>query len=198
MFLSAPAYARSQEPAQGSHAHTQMQVAQRIQINSEMLKQMQQIRQLQELQQRQEIQERMQRARQEQDRLFQQRRDVMYQQHQRQQDEIRRQNQMRFIQHMTQQPNQRLQLGQNTMNVQTPLPPAPRASYARPGLAYHAINGQPLSLGFQLPPSVRLAAPATGPIPTTGAPPTINLTLEPATQVTTARTLPSNAQVSRP
>lgn len=192
----APAYNRSQEPPPGSHAHTQMQVAQRIRINSEMLKQIQQIHQLQEIQQRQELQERAQLARQEQERLYQQRHAV-YQQHQRQQDEIRRQNQLRFIQHMTQQPAaQGFQIGQNTMNVQTTLPAAsqvPQASFPRPGLTY-----QPLRLSFQVPPNVRLPAPGAGTIPVTGAPPTINLTLGPATPVSTVRTLPNNAQVSRP
>ncbi|XP_022801079.1 transcriptional regulator ATRX-like isoform X2 [Stylophora pistillata] len=192
----APAYNRSQEPPPGSHAHTQMQVAQRIRINSEMLKQIQQIHQLQEIQQRQELQERAQLARQEQERLYQQRHAV-YQQHQRQQDEIRRQNQLRFIQHMTQQPAaQGFQIGQNTVNVQTTLPAAsqvPQASFPRPGLTY-----QPLRLSFQVPPNVRLPAPGAGTIPVTGAPPTINSTLGPATPVSTVRTLPNNAQVSRP
>lgn len=198
-----PAHNRNQEPPPGSHAHTQMQVAQRIRINSDMLKQMQQIQQLQEMQQRQEIQqrqemqERMQRVRQEQERLYQQRHSALYQQHQRQQDEIRRQNELRFIQHMTQQPAaQRFQIGQNTVNVQTTLPPAPQApqvSFARPGLTY-----QPLRVGFQVPANVRLAAPGAGTIPTTGTPSTITLTLGPATQVSTVRTLSNNAQVSRP
>lgn len=98
---------------------------------------------------------------------------------------------------MTQQPAaQRFQIGQNTVNVQTTLPPAPQASqvsFARPGLTY-----QPLRVGFQVPANVRLAGPGAGTIPTTGTPSTITLTLGPATPVSTVRTLSNNAQVSRP
>lgn len=155
-----------------------------------MLQQMQQIRQLQEIQQRQNIEERVQRARQEREQLYQQRRNELYQQHQRQQDEIRRQNQLRFIQHMTQQPAPRLQLGRSTVNVQTSFPgAAPQASFAQPrGLSY---------LRFQLPPNIRLTAPSSASVPATGnPPPTINLTLV-GNQASTPRTLPSTAQVTR-
>ena len=162
-----------------------------------MLQQMQQIRQLQEMQQRQDMEERLQRVRQQQEQLYQQRRNELYQQHQRRQEEIRRQNQQRFIQHMTQQPAPRLQLGQSTVNVQTPFPAAPHTSFVQAGgRPYQSLN-----LRFQLPAAVRLAAPTSGsapaPAPAPGNPPTINLTLGPATQASTARTLRSVAQVSR-
>lgn len=188
---TAPAYPRSQDPVPGSNL--QQQVAERIRLNSEMLQQMQQIRQLQEMQQRQDIEERLRQARQQQEQLYHQRRTVLYQQHQRQQDVIRRQNQMRFIQHMTQQPNPRLQIGQSTVNVQTPLPQAPQTSYTQPsGLPY-----QPLRLP---PAAIRLAPPATRSVAPAGNPPTINLTLEPASRVNVARTVhvPNVGQVPHP
>ena len=187
-LFQAPAYARSQDPVLGSHL--QQQVAERIRLNSEMLQQMQQIRQLQEMQQRQDIEERLRQARQQQEQLYHQRRNALYQQHQRQQDEIRRQNQLRFIQHMTQQPNPRLQMGHSTVNVQTPLPQAPQTSYTqRGGLPY-----QPLRFA----PAIRLGSPTTGSVAPSGNPPSINLTLGPTSRVNTARTLPSVVQVSRP
>ena len=190
-FFQAPAYPRSQDPVPGSNL--QQQVAERIRLNSEMLQQMQQIRQLQQMQQRQDIEERLRQARQQQEQLYHQRQTILCQQHQRQQDEIRRQNQMRFIQHMTQQPNPRLQIGHSTVNVQTPLPRAPQPSYTQPG----GLPYQPLRLP---PAAIRLAPPATGSVAPAGNPPTINLTLGPTSRVNVARTVhaPNVGQVPRP
>ena len=191
LLFPAPAHNRSQDPAPGSNL--QQQVAERIRLNSEMLQQMQQIRQLQEMQQRQDIEERLRQARQQQEQLYQQRRTVLIQQHQRHQDEMRRQNQMRFIQHMTQPPNQRLQIGHSTVNVQTRLPQAPQTSYTQPGgLPYQPIRLQPAA--------IRLAPPATRSVTPAGNPPTINLTLEPTSRVNVARTVhvPNVGQVPHP
>lgn len=189
-LFQAPAYPRSQDPMPGSNL--QQQVAERIRLNSEMLQQMQQIRQLQEMQQRQDMEERLRQVRQQQEQLYHQRRTVLYQQHQRQQDEIRRQNQIRFIQHMTQQPNPRLQIGRSTVNVQTPLPQAPQTSYTQPGGLPHQ--------SLQLPPAIRLTPPVTGSVAPAGTPPTINLTVGPTSRVNVARTVhsPNVVQVSRP
>ena len=147
------------------HARTQEQVVARIRMNTEMLQQIQQIRQLQK---QQEIEERM---RQQREQLYQQQRVALLQQHQRQQDEIRRQNQLRFIQHMTQaQPGQQLQLGPNTINVQTQLPPTAAAPHHPP---------PPPIMRFQLPPAIRVSAPPVGATSSSVTPPTINLTLGP-------------------
>ena len=182
--LPAPAYTRAPDPLQG-HAQTQQHVAERIRLNSEMLQQIQQIRQLQEIQQRQDLEERMRRARQQRDQLYQQHRDVLLQQHQRQQDELRRQNELRFIQHMTQQPpGQPLQLGQNTINVQTALP--------RVAAPHHP---PPPFLRFQIPSSVRIGAPSAGATPSPGTPPIVNLTLGPRPIGALSS---SNPQLSRP
>lgn len=172
----APAHARGPDPLQGGHAQTQQQVAERIRLNSEMLQQIQQIRQLQEMQQRQEIEERMRRVRQQREQMFQQHREALLQQRQRQEDELRRQNQLRFIQHMTQPTGARqpLQVGQNTINVQTRFPTAATAPRAPPP------PYQPITLRYSLPSTVRLSIPSTVAAPSPVTPPTINLTLGPS------------------
>lgn len=150
------------------HAQTQQQVLARVQLNTEMLQQIQQIRQLQRMQQVQEIEDHIRQVRQ-QRQMYQQQRDAMLQQHhQRQQEELRRQNQLRFIQHMTQsQPDQRFQLGQNTINVQTQLPSGAAA-------APNPTPPQPL-LRFHVPANIRLPDGVVRP----GHPPTINARLGP-------------------
>ena len=188
-FFSPPmaAYARIPDPQQPDHAQTQQHVAERIRLNSEMLQQIQQIRQLQEMQQRQEIEERMRRVRQQREQMYQQQREALLQQHQRQQDELRRQNQLRFIQHMTQPGGaSQLQVGQNTINVQTQLPPTAVPRHPPPPY-------QPLNLPFRLPSTVslRLPSPSAVPSPSPGTPPTINLTVGPSA-------IGTNPQLLRP
>lgn len=149
------------------HAQTQQQVMARVQMNTEMLQQIQQIRQLQRMQHVQEIEDHIRQVRQQRQMYQQQQRDALLQQHQRQQEELRRQNQLRFIQHMTQsQPEQRFQLGQNTINVQTQLSSGAAAPNPPPP--------QPL-LRFHVPANIRLPDGVVRP----GPPPTINARLGP-------------------
>lgn len=128
------------------------------------------------MQQRQEIEERMRRVRQQREQMYQQHREALLQQRQRQEDELRRQNQLRFIQHMTQPAGARqpLQVGQNTINVQTRFPTAATAPRPPPP------SYQPITLRYSLPSTVRLSIPSTVAAPSPVTPPTINLTLGPS------------------
>ncbi|XP_068719985.1 transcriptional regulator ATRX homolog [Montipora capricornis] len=153
-----------QDSLMPDHAQTQQHVAERIRLNSEMLQQIQQIRQLQEMQQRQEVEERMRRVRQQREQIYQRQREVLIQEHRRQQDEMRRHNQMRFIHHMTQPgATPQLQLGQNTINVQTQLPnvAAPRHAPPPPYLSIQVPTAVPI--GLRLPSSVGPPLPVTPP-----------------------------------
>ena len=186
--------ARRQGPPQENYAQTQQNVAERIRINAEMLRQIQQIRQLQEIQQRQEMEERVQRIRREREQLYQRQRQALIQQHQRQQDERRRQSELRFIQHMTQQPVQRLQLAQ-PLSVQPPHQAAAAtasqaSAYNQPRITYQPVPLQFASLPPLLPPSVPMATPSTIP------PSASNLTQTPTTQVTVVTRPPIAAQTA--
>lgn len=167
------------------HAQTQQQVMARVQLNTEMLQQIQQIRQLQRMQQVQEIEDHIRQVRQ-QRQMYQQRDALLQQHHQRQQEELRRQNQLRFIQHMTQsQPDQRFQLGQNTINVQTHLPSGAAAANPTPP--------QPL-LRFQVPANIRLPEGVVRP----GPPPTINARLGPRLSAIVGALPNTDAQLTLP
>ncbi|XP_015752926.1 PREDICTED: transcriptional regulator ATRX-like [Acropora digitifera] len=143
---------------------TQQHAAERIRLNSEMLQQIQQIRELQEIQRRQEMEDRMRLVRQEREQVYQRQREALLQEHRRQQDEIRRQNQIRFIQHMTRPgTTPQLQLGQNTINVQTQLPSNAPPRHAPPPSYLTFQTPSTLPLRFHVPSGVASSLSATQP-----------------------------------
>jgi len=146
------------------HVQTQQHAAERIRLNSEMLQQIQQIRELQEIQRRQEMEDRMRLVRQEREQVYQRQREALLQEHRRQQDEIRRQNQMRFIQHMTRPgTTPQLQLGQNTINVQTQLPSNAPPRHVPPPSYLTFQTPSTLPLRFHVPSGVASSLSATQP-----------------------------------